>query len=55
MSRVIVIDPGISKCGFIDADLDHKEVCVAEVIRSDHLLKYVKKKCDRSPQPNQKL
>ena len=43
MSRVIAIDPGISKCGFIIADIKEKKVYEAVVIQSYLLLKYVKK------------
>ena len=44
MSRVITIDPGISKCGVIIADIKEKKVYEAVVIKSHLLLKYVKKK-----------
>ena len=44
MSKVIAIDPGISKCGVIIADIKEKKVYEAEVIKSHLLLKYVKKK-----------
>ena len=44
MSRVIAIDPGISKCGVIIADLKEKKVYEALVIKSYLLLNYVKKK-----------
>ena len=44
MSRVIVIDPGISKCGVVLADIKKKKVYEAIVIKSNLLLKYVKKK-----------
>ena len=44
MSRVIAIDPGISKCGLILADITEKKVCEAIVINSNLLLKYVKEK-----------
>tara|TARA_S200000501_G_scaffold282593_1_gene266759 strand:- start:25 stop:462 length:438 start_codon:yes stop_codon:yes gene_type:complete len=44
MSRVIAIDPGISKCGIIVADIREKIVYEAVVISSHLLLKYVKKK-----------
>ncbi|MDC3118177.1 hypothetical protein OA503_00740 [Prochlorococcus sp. AH-716-K03] len=43
MSRVIAIDPGISKCGLIVADIKEKKVYEAIVIQSHLLLKYVKK------------
>ncbi len=45
MSRVISIDPGKSKCGFIIADTKEKKVYEALVIRSNLLLNYVKKEC----------
>ena len=44
MSKVIGIDPGISKCGVIVADIRKREVYEALVINSHQLLKYVKKK-----------
>ena len=44
MSKVIAIDPGISKCGLILADLKEKKVYEALVLKSHLLLKYVKKK-----------
>ena len=44
MSIVLAIDPGISKCGVIVADIREKKVYEAEVISSHLLLKYVKKK-----------
>ena len=44
MSRVLAIDPGISKCGVLIADIREKKVYEAEVISSQLLLKYVKKK-----------
>ena len=44
MSRVLAIDPGISKCGVILADIREKKVYEAIVISSHLLLKYVKKK-----------
>ncbi len=44
MSRVIAIDPGLSKCGVIIADIKEKKVYEALVLKSHQLLKYVKKK-----------
>ncbi len=44
MSRVIAIDPGMSKCGLIVADTREKKVYEALVINSHLLLKYVKKR-----------
>ena len=44
MSIIIAIDPGISKCGLIVADIKQKKVYEALVINSHLLLKYVKKK-----------
>ena len=44
MSKFIAIDPGISKCGVIIADFKEKKVIEAEVIESNSLLKYIKKK-----------
>ena len=44
MSRVLAIDPGISKCGVILADVIERKVYEAVVISSNLLLKYVQKK-----------
>ena len=44
MSRVIAIDPGISKCGLTTADLKEKKVYEAVVIKSNQLLEYVRNK-----------
>ena len=44
MSRVIAIDPGMSKCGLIVADISEKKVYEAVVINSYLLFDYVKKK-----------
>ena len=44
MNKVIAIDPGISKCGLIVADLKEKKVYEALVINSNFLLMYVKRK-----------
>ena len=41
MSRVIAIDPGISKCGVILVDIHEKKVYEALVIDSHLLVKYV--------------
>jgi len=50
MSRVISIDPGKSKCGIILADITEKKVYEALVIRSHHLLNYVKKESKKNNQ-----
>ena len=42
MNKAISIDPGISKCGLIVADINSKKVCEAEVIKSENLLNYIK-------------
>ena len=44
MPRVIAIDPGISKCGIILADINNKKVYEALVIKSNLILEYVQKK-----------
>ena len=44
MSRVIAIDPGISKCGVILADINEKKIYEALVINSNSLLEYVQNK-----------
>ena len=44
MSKIIAIDPGISKCGVIIADIKDKIVYEAVVLKSNLLLKYVRKK-----------
>ena len=43
MSRVVGIDPGISKCGVVVADIKEKKVYEAIVIKSNLLLKFLKK------------
>ena len=43
MQKMIAIDPGISKCGLIIADLKEKKVYEALVIKSNLLLKFLKK------------
>ncbi len=43
MSKVIAIDPGLSKCGVVIADIKEKKVYEAVVIKSHLVLKYVKK------------
>ena len=43
MNRVIAIDPGISKCGIIIADIKEKKVYQAVVIKSCLLLEFIKK------------
>ena len=47
MSKLIAIDPGKSKCGVIIADLKEKKVSEAVIIKSNLLIKYVKKKYDK--------
>ena len=44
MSRVIAIDPGLSKCGVIIADIKEKKVYEALVIESNLILEYAQKK-----------
>ena len=44
MSKVLAIDPGLSKCGVIIADIKEKKVYEAVVIKSHLLIKFVKKK-----------
>ena len=44
MSRVLSIDPGMSKCGVIIADIKEKKVNEALVIKSNLFLKFAKKK-----------
>ena len=43
MFNAIAIDPGMSKCGLVIVDIKQKKVCEAKVIRSNHLIDYVKK------------
>jgi len=50
MSRVIAIDPGISKCGIIIADIKERKVYEALVIKSHLILKYLKKKYQKEKQ-----
>ena len=46
MSRIIAIDPGMSKCGVIIADIKEKKVYEAVIVESHQLLKYVKTQYD---------
>ena len=43
MTKVLAIDPGISKCGIVIADLELKKVSEATVIQSEELIIFVKK------------
>ena len=43
MNKVIAIDPGIAKCGLVIADLKHKQVMQALVIKSNYLITFAKK------------
>ena len=43
MHKVIVIDPGMYKCGLIIADVNQKKVHRAELIKSKFIVGYVKK------------
>jgi len=43
MAKVISIDPGMYKCGFILADIKQKKILKAEVIQSSCLVTTVKK------------
>ena len=45
MTQTISIDPGISKCGLIVADVNSKKVCSAEVIKSENLVNKLKMIC----------
>ena len=51
MSKAISIDPGISKCGLIVADVNSKKVCSAEVIKSENLVIHLKMICQDKRQP----
>ena len=42
MAKVIVIDPGKSKCGLVLAEINEKKVYQAIIIKSDLLEKYVR-------------
>ena len=44
MTKVISIDPGISKCGIVVADVNEKKVYEALVINSNFLLIFIKRK-----------
>ena len=50
MSKTISIDPGISKCGLIVADVNSKKVCSAEVIKSEYLVNHLKMICQYKQQ-----
>ena len=43
MNKVLAIDPGIAKCGLVIADIKHKQVIQALVIKSTYLVTFVKK------------
>ena len=43
MNKAVAIDPGIAKCGLVVADINHKKVCQALVIKSNYLLSFVKR------------
>ena len=43
MSKVIAIDPGIAKCGLVVADINHKKVSKAMIIKSNYLLNFAKR------------
>ena len=43
MNKAIAIDPGITKCGLVVADINHKKVSQALVIKSNYLLSFVKR------------
>ena len=47
MCKIVAIDPGMSKCGVIFVDINDKKVYEAFVIKSSHLLDYVKKKFEK--------
>ena len=47
MTKVLAIDPGISKCGIVIADIELKKVSKAIVIKSKVLLNYVRKICQK--------
>ena len=51
MSKAIAIDPGMSKCGLIIADIKQRTVCKAEVIKSNYLLCYAKKIYENEDKP----
>ena len=43
MNKAVAIDPGIAKCGLVVADINHKKVSQALVIKSNYLLSFVKR------------
>ena len=43
MKTTIAIDPGMSKCGLVIADIKQKKVSEALVIQSNHLLTFIRK------------
>ena len=43
MNKVVAIDPGISKCGIVVADIKNKKVFRAQVIQSKNLLTVAEK------------
>ena len=42
MARVVTIDPGKSKCGFVLADISEKKVYLAIILKSELLESYVR-------------
>ena len=47
MSKVMTIDPGISKCGIVVANFKEKKVYEAVVVKRNLLLNYVKKQYEK--------
>ena len=52
MNKAVAIDPGISKCGIVVADIKNKKVCRAQVIQSKNLITVAEKiyKSENKPQ-----
>ena len=52
MHKAVAIDPGISKCGIVVADIKNQKVCRAQVIQSKNLITVAEKiyKSENKPQ-----
>ena len=52
MHKAVAIDPGVSKCGIVVADIKNQKVCRAQVIQSKNLITVAEKiyKSENKPQ-----
>ena len=51
MHKAVAIDPGMSKCGIVVADIKKKKVCKAQVIQSENLFNVAEKIYKRENKP----